>query len=278
MKLAGANTILSAQFNPTGDRIVAAGADSRAHVWNAATGQPTGVVMQHGYAIVYAGFSPDGRLILTASRDHTARVWDAGSGKPVGAPLEHPAPVGRASFSPDSRLVATVAGDKAVRLWDSATGDPVALPMFFDAGAYAAFQPDGRSLLIAGGSLASIVDLAPDEDAPAWLADLADFAATLNNYDHSETPDLVKIDGMKTQLLRSQAKDPWTVFGKWYFTDITQRGVSPWSQLTLEQYVNLLIARGDQGSLTYAQALSHPFPSWLARVNAAQAKLKPATR
>ncbi len=276
MKLAGANTVLSAQFNTAGDKIVTAGANSRAQVWNAATGQPTGIVLQHGYAVVFAGFSPDGRLTLTASRDHTARIWKTESGEPVGAPLEHPAPVGRASFSPDNQLVATVAGDKAVRLWEAATGDPVALPVFFDAGAYATFHPNSHSVLIAGGSLASVVDLAPDEDAPIWLADLADFASTLNNYDHSKTPDLVRVDGIKAELALSQATDPWTIFGRWYFTDITQRAVSPWSQLTLEQYVNQLIARGDQASLTYAQALSHPFPSWLARIAATQAKLKPA--
>ena len=274
-KLAGANTVLGAQFSPRGDTIVTAGADSRAHVWNAATGQPTGVVMQHGYAIVYADFSPDGRFILTASRDHTVCVWDAVSGKPVGVPLEHPAPVGRASFSPDSRLVASVAGDKAVRLWDSATGDPVALPVFFDGAAYTTFHPGGRSVLIAGGSQAAIVDLAPDEDAPGWLADVAEFASTLTNYDHRETPDLARMDGISSQLTQSQAQDPWTLFGRWYFTAITQRPVSPWSQLTLEQYVNLLVARGDQASLTYAQALSHPFPSWLAKISVAQASLRP---
>ncbi len=275
MKLAGANTILSARFNAAGDRIVTAGANSRAHVWDAATGEATGAVLQHGYAIVYADFSPDGRLILTASRDHTARVWDAETGRPVGAPLEHPAPVGRASFSPDSRLVATVAGDKAVRLWNAATGDPVALPLFFDAAAYVAFRPGAQSVLLAGSSLAMVVDLAPDEDAPAWLADLADFASTLNNYDHGETPDLQKIDALKVRLGQSQAKDRWTAFGQWFFTDNVHRTVSPWSQLTLEAYVDLLIARGDPPSLTYAQALSHPFPSWLARVSAAQARLHP---
>ena len=278
MKLNSATTVLSAQYNAGGNKIVTAGGNSRATVWDAATGKPSDAVMQHGFAVVYASFSPDGRLVLTASRDHTARVWDTESGRAVGAPLEHPAPVGRASFSPDGRLIATVAGDKAVRFWDSATGDPAALPTFFEAGAYAAFDPRSPAVLIAGGSMASIVDLAPDEDAPGWLSELADFASTLTNYDHTHEPDLTRVESIKARLNQLQSKDRWTLFGKWYFTEITQRPVSPWSQLTLEQYVNLLIARGDQASLTYAQVLSHPFPSWLAKISVAQGKLKPAAR
>ncbi len=273
-KLTSTSTVVSAQFDERQDKIITAGADSRAHLWNAATGQPDGPVFQHGFGITYAAFSADDRLVLTASRDHTARVWNASTGNLVGAPLEHPSPVGRASFSPDSHLVVTAAGDKAIRLWDAATGDPVAPPTFFDAGAYAAFNPNSHSVLLAGGSLASIFDLAPEEDAPAWLADLADFASTLNNYDHSGTTNLSKIDSLKEQLLHSSANDRWTRFGKWYFADITQRPVSPWSELTLEKYVDLLIARGDAASLTYAQTLSHPFPSWLAKVSVAKANLK----
>lgn len=43
--------------------------------------------------------------------------------------------------------------------------------------------------------------------------------------------------------------DRWTLFGKWYFADITQRPISPWSHVTLESYVNLLIVKGDRPSL-----------------------------
>ena len=234
LKLREENSVLTAEFDPVSNRILTAGSDSRAHLWNAATGQHDGAPMQFGAAVVYASFSDDGRLILTASRDHTARVWDAAIGQPVGTTLEHPAPVGRAALSPDGQLVATIAGDKAVRLWASATGDAVAPPMFFEAGAYAAFSPDNRSLLLAGGSTASIVDRAPLTDAPAWLADLAEFASTLNN--HSSQSDLPRSDAIKANLRASSTHDAWTTFGRWYFTDIlygpSLRGVTCPSSIT----------------------------------------------
>jgi WD40 repeat protein len=230
--------------------------------------------MSHGYGVGSAEFNRDASLVVTASKDHTARIWRTSDGKLLVSPLQHPAPVGRASFSVDSRFVATVAGDKAVRLWDTSSGDQVQLPIGSSEGAsYFAFSPDGLSLLIASGSSGSIVDLPPNEESPSWLVDLLDFASTLNNFDHSMHPDLVRIEAIRLQLNSSPASDRWTLFGKWYFTDITQRPVSPWSRLSLENYVKLLIATGDRSSLEYAKTLSRPFPSWLAKVNASLAKL-----
>jgi WD40 repeat protein len=262
------NDIYSAQFSPDDKRIVTACADSTAEVWDSQSGTPTGVVMNHGFGVASAEFNGDASLIVTASKDHTARIWNATNGKLMVAPLQHPAPVGRASFSLDSRLVATVAGDKTVRLWDTGSGDQILLPIATPSGSpYFSFSPDGLSLLIAGGSSGWVLDLPPNEEAPSWLADLLDFASTLNNFDQARKPDLVRMEAIRTQLTSSKASDQWTLFGKWYFADITQRPISPWSHVTLESYVNLLIAKGDRVSLEYAKSLSRPFPSWLAKVN-----------
>jgi len=270
------NTIYSAQFSPDDKRIVTAGEDATAEIWDTQSGTPTGVVMNHGFGLATAEFSGDASLVVTASKDHTARIWNANSGKLMVAPLQHPAPVGRASFSLDNRLVATVAGDKAMRLWDTFSGDQVMLPIVIPAGSPDfSFSPDGLSILIAGGSSGWVLDLPPNDKAPSWLADILDFASTLNNFDQARKPDLVKMEALRTQLSTSKASDPWTLFGKWYFADITQRPISPWSHVTLESYVNLLIAKGDRLSLEYAKVLSRPFPSWLAKVNASLLKLPP---
>jgi WD40 repeat protein len=270
------NDIYSAQFSPDNKKIVTACADSTAEIWDALTGVPTGVVVSHGFGVGSAEFNSDASLIVTASKDHTARIWNASNGKLMVPPLQHPAPVGRASFSLDSRLVATVAGDKAVRLWDTLSGDQILLPIVTPTGSpYFSFSPDGLSLLIAGGSSGWVLDLPPNDEAPTWLADLLDFSSTLNNFDQARKPDLVRVEAIRTQLSSSKANDRWTLFGKWYFADITQRPISPWSHVTLESYVNLLIAKGDRPSLEYAKSLSRPFPSWLAKVNSSLAKLPP---
>lgn len=270
------NTIYSAQYSPDDKRIVTAGEDSTAEIWDAQSGTPTGVVMKHGFGVATAEFNNDASLVVTASKDHTAQIWNANSGKLMVAPLQHPAPVGRASFSLDSRLVATVAGDKAVRLWDTLSGDQVILPIVIPTGSpYFSFSPDGLSMLIAGGSSGWVLDLPPNDKAPSWLVDILDFASTLNNFDQARKPDLVKMEALRTRLNTSKPSDPWTLFGKWYFADITQRPISPWSHVTLESYVNLLIAKGDRPSLEYAKALSRPFPGWLAKVNSSLLKLPP---
>jgi WD40 repeat protein len=274
LRLGRGNSIYSAQFSPDDKRIVTACADYTVETWEAQSGNPTGVIMTHGFGVETAEFNSDASLIVTASIDHTARIWNANNGKLLVAPLQHPAPVGRASFSPDSRFVATIAGDKAVRLWDTLSGDQIQLPIVTpDGSPHISFSPDGLSLLIAGGSSAWILDLPPTGEAPSWLADLADFASTLNNFDHSKQPDLARVEAIRVKLNSTQADDQWTLFGKWYFTDITQRPISPWSHLSLENYVNALIASGDRSSLEYAKALSRPFPSWLAKVNSSLAKL-----
>jgi WD40 repeat protein len=276
LRLPRRNSIYSAQFSSDDKRIVTACADSTAETWDAQSGSPTGVVMSHGFVVGSAEFNSDASLIITASRDHTARIWNANSGKLMVSPLQHPSVVGRASFSPNSRLVATVAGDRAVRLWDTLSGDQIQLPIVTPAGSPSfSFSPDGSFLLIVGGSSGWVLDLPPNDEAPSWLADVLDFASTQNNFAQTRNPDLVRMEAIRSKLNSSKDTDQWTVFGKWYFADITQRPLSPWSHVSLESYVNLLIARGDRLSLEYAKSLSRPFPSWLAKVNLSLAKLPP---
>jgi WD40 repeat protein len=276
LRLRRGNDIYSAQFSLDNRKIVTSCADSTAQIWDARSGEPIGTAMSHGFGVGSAEFNSDASLVVTASKDHTARIWRTSDDKLLVPPLQHPAPVGRASFSTDSTLVATVAGDKAVRLWNTSSGDQVQLPISGSGGSpYFAFSPDGLSLLIAAGSSGWIIDLPPNESAPPWLADLLDFASTLNNFDHSVQPDLVRIEAIRVQLNNAKGSDRWTLFGKWYFADITQRPISPWSRLSLENYVNLLVAKGDRASLEYAKTLSRPFPGWLAKVNASLAKLPP---
>jgi WD40 repeat protein len=199
---------------------------------------------------------------------------DVKTGQPITPPLQHPAPVARASFSPDGRLVATVAADEAIRVWDASTGDTVHLPIRGDGHEhFAVFSPDRLSLLAVDGSSLEIRDMPPHEAPPAWALDLADFASTQNNYNQSRLPDLPKIHTLRSQLLGSTSSDSWTLFGKWYFADSGQRTISPWSQVSLESYVGLLIERGDKTSLEYARSLSHDHPSWMAKIAPLLAKL-----
>jgi hypothetical protein len=54
---------------------VTASKDGTARVWDAATGDPLSVPLEHERAVNRAEFSPDGTRVVTASEDGTARVW-----------------------------------------------------------------------------------------------------------------------------------------------------------------------------------------------------------
>jgi WD40 repeat protein len=270
------NIVFTARFSPDEKLIVTASGDSTARIWDAQTGAPTGVVLQHGFRVQSAAFNKDASRVVTASSDHTARVWDVSNGLPITPPLQHPAPVGRVSFSPDGSLVATVAGDGAVRLWDSTSGEKVHLPVSCDdKEPFAVFSPNGHSLLVAAGTSIRILDLPPAEAAPPWLIELADFASTQANYNLTRVPNVANAEALRLRLLNDKDNDSWTHFGKWYFADSGQRAISPWSDLSLESYVKMLIARGDRKSLEYANSLAHEFPSWGAKIRPLLAKLPP---
>jgi WD40 repeat protein len=69
----------SVAYSPDGMRIVTAGDDRTARVWDAATGEAI-AVLQHDNLVQSAQFSPDASLIVTASADRTVRLWDVKSG------------------------------------------------------------------------------------------------------------------------------------------------------------------------------------------------------
>jgi len=102
--------IRSARANGQQTRLVTASYDGTARIWNLLTGDPQGIVLQHGGYVYDAEFSPDGKLVATGSADGTARVWNAETGEAVTMPLEHGFSVREVAFSPDSQRLLTMCG------------------------------------------------------------------------------------------------------------------------------------------------------------------------
>jgi WD40 repeat protein/serine/threonine protein kinase len=142
--------VVHAAFSPDGRRIVTAGKDCTARVWDAATGQAVGQPLRHGDMVYEAAFSPDSRLVVTASHDRTARVWQASNGQPVTRALSHREPVQHACFSPDGRWVVTASTDGAAQLWDALTGAPRTPAMKHTRWLHSvSFSADGRLVVTA---------------------------------------------------------------------------------------------------------------------------------
>jgi WD40 repeat protein len=149
--------IWHASFSANGRRWRTASQDGVVRTWAAAaSGEPTWT-MKHDRAVQRLALGPDGRRAITSSQDHTARVWDLDSGREL-ARLTHRDTVWGTAYSPDGRLVVTASTDGTARVWDAETGSPVTGELRHGLQVYvglsAAFSPDGRYVVAAGGAAA----------------------------------------------------------------------------------------------------------------------------
>ncbi len=149
------SNVSSIAFSPGGDRVITAGSDGTAQVWDALTGVPLGSRLDHAATVRAAVFSATGKYVATASTDGNVKVWIAATGSPFAGPFlhgttKHPDSVNSVAFSPDEKLVASASAGAAVTVWDIAAGR-LLRPAILHRSAVnsVAFSPDGKSLAAA---------------------------------------------------------------------------------------------------------------------------------
>jgi hypothetical protein len=130
-----------ASFSPTDDKVVTAGWDNSARIWDARTGAALltlagraqeaigddgdsgGEPNAHTAAVNSAVFSPDpaAEFVLTASDDNTVRLWDAKAGRVLHVfnqdSQAHQGGITRAIFFRDGARFASAARDGTVSVW-----------------------------------------------------------------------------------------------------------------------------------------------------------------
>jgi WD40 repeat protein len=111
------------RFRPDGARVLSAGSDVIARIWDREGNQVGALV--HPSSIGSATWSVDGARIVTAGNDGALRVWDAGTGALVHVITGGKTKVLHASLSPDGALVATGGHDGEVAIWRLDTGELV---------------------------------------------------------------------------------------------------------------------------------------------------------
>jgi WD40 repeat protein/DNA-binding SARP family transcriptional activator len=111
-------------FSPDGTRLVTAGSDSTAKMWDleasAAAGSGEELFTLYGHSgFVYAvDFSPDGTRVASASTDGTAKVWDGATGRELLTLVGHGAPIPNVAFSSDGKRLITGGADGTAKVWD----------------------------------------------------------------------------------------------------------------------------------------------------------------
>lgn len=112
------NTVLgSLSISPDGDRIIACGTDTRAHIWEIETGRIVTSLPAHPAWVQGCCFVGDGDRVATACRDGGLRIFDARSGAPLGRLAGHVGRVWSVVGEPAGTLLSCGA-DGTVRRWD----------------------------------------------------------------------------------------------------------------------------------------------------------------
>jgi RNA polymerase sigma factor (sigma-70 family) len=153
-------TVWSVAYSPDGTLLATASKDGTVRVWNAKTGKPVASLGGHAGDVHAVAFSQDGKLLASAGADRTVRVWDA-TGNEL-RKITHTDPVNGVAFISGKILAAWggvhdpdgVSNRGEMRLWDPTTGKEIAnlAPLNGKRIEYAAFPPDGKTLLTAAGN------------------------------------------------------------------------------------------------------------------------------
>ncbi|WP_314946396.1 WD40 repeat domain-containing protein [Bradyrhizobium cosmicum] len=141
--------IAQAVFSPDGQHLATASWDGTTRVWDAASGAPIGLPLQHAWGVNALAFRGDGARLATASMDArngrvfryevevpgewehapgAARIWDVATSQPLTAPMAHVGNVWSVAFSSDgTRLLTTC--EAVAQVWDAATGERIGAPL-----------------------------------------------------------------------------------------------------------------------------------------------------
>jgi hypothetical protein len=77
---------------------------------------------------------------------------------------------------------------------------------------------------------------------------------------------------MRKKLTVSRGQDPFTAFGKWFLANSHTRTISPFSKVTVAEYIDRCIARGEENWLEDAEALAAGDEALMAKVAAKRAR------
>lgn len=156
--------VFTAAFTPDGGRVVTAGADETARLWDASTAKEIRLLRGHVGPVTCLAMSGDGRTLATGGQDAAVRIWSLPLPGPRIRLPAHPSAGVALALLPDGRGAVSAGGGPGVRFWNLdlldalPAGQAPAAPAVFDRAGHdakvtaAATSPDGATFVTADES------------------------------------------------------------------------------------------------------------------------------
>jgi hypothetical protein len=196
----------------------------------------------HQSSVSALAFNADGSGLLTGSTDGTAVVWETGRLTPLTDAFRLGAPVRQVAFSGDGTRFACAASNRVV------VGDTQARGLIGQAfelpntGNSLALNHWGtRVAFSVGHGVVFVHDIAPAPatPAPAWFLSLAEQCVSrrMTPQGTIETLDHPGLAALRQLSPADDSDDEWQQFAGWMFAHTGLRVLTPWSKLTMEDYL-----------------------------------------
>jgi WD40 repeat protein len=262
-------------FGADGKQILTIQLNYVARLWNAETGQPIATPADLGSALLGATPNGHGSRILTVAGTE-ASLWEGATRQrlaQLAVPLQYRNRyVSDYGFSHDEALLYLVRG-RNVSVYDARMGDLVASWDNARDIRAARCSPDGsRMVVVSEDGTSCIWDIAPmGSPLPEWILSLAEVTAgaRVSDSGDAEPTKLQRSEmlaALRNNLHESPASDGWTVWGRWFLADAATRTVSPFSKMTLPEYIQRRMQEKTAGSLDEAQSLALEDDKRIARI------------
>lgn len=142
--------VINARFDNSGNKLVTAGYDKVAMVWDLFTQEEILDLEGQTFAPTSSNFSPDGSKILTTDEWGNCRIWNSATSQILAMLIGHSKGITAAEYSKDGTRIITASEDSTTKLWDANTAKViVTLKGHKNQVLYAHLSPDGNKIVTA---------------------------------------------------------------------------------------------------------------------------------